>query len=306
MTRATVICGPTASGKSALALALAEATGGVVINADSMQVYAELAIVTARPGAADLARAPHRLYGVLPARDRCSAGRWREMALSEIAAAGEAHAILVGGTGLYLSALLDGFVRTPPIPDAVAAAIAARMDAEGAPALHAELGRRDPDSAATLAPADGHRIARALAVLDATGRALSDWRRDAPSPPWGEPHRVVKVAPPRAALRGAIRARAEAMLRAGAPEEAAQFFCAVDPAGATPAAKAVGLRAFADCAAGRLGQTETVERVTTATAQYAKRQRTWFAKRPAAELVIDAQLSASLIPEIVAKIRMMR
>jgi tRNA dimethylallyltransferase len=175
-----LIAGPTASGKSALALRIAERLGGVIINADSMQVYRDLRIITARPTPADEARVPHRLYGHVDAAENYSVGRWcqdvRE-ALAESERAGRVP-ILVGGTGLYFKALTQGLSAVPPTPPEIRAAVRARCDAEGAVSLHSELSRRDPAMAAKLKPGDRMRIARALEVLEATGRSLADWHRD--------------------------------------------------------------------------------------------------------------------------------
>ena len=178
--RVVLIAGPTASGKSALALALAERLGGIVINTDSMQVYRDLFIITARPGAAELARAPHRLYGHVDAAENYSVGRFVEdagVALDE-ARAERRVAIFVGGSGLYFKALTRGLAAIPPIPPDIRASIRGRLEADGVAALYAELARRDPVSAARLKPADRVRIARALEVFEATGRTISDWHRD--------------------------------------------------------------------------------------------------------------------------------
>jgi len=245
-----VIAGPTASGKSQLALdiadALADAALGEIVNADASQVYRELAILSARPGPADLARRPHHLYGVLPASERCSAGRWRTMALAAIA---DIHArnglpILVGGTGLYIRALMRGLADIPPVPDATRASIEARLAAQGPAALHAELAARDPETAARLAPADRQRILRALAVLEATGRPISAWQRQQcrTPPPFAVMAWVVE--PPRDALRDACAARFRAMMAAGAIEEVrALMALGLDPA--LPALKALGVRELA-------------------------------------------------------------
>ena len=174
---AVLIAGPTASGKSALAMALAEAADGVVINTDSMQVYRDLRILTARPTPADEARVPHRLYGTVDAAINCSAGAWVAAAapvLAEARAAGRLP-IFTGGTGLYFKALTRGLSAVPPVPPAVREAVRTRLARDGVAALHAELARRDPVSAAKLKPRDQARIARALEVVEATGRPLPDW-----------------------------------------------------------------------------------------------------------------------------------
>jgi tRNA dimethylallyltransferase len=220
--RAVLIAGPTASGKSALALALAERHGGVVINADSMQVYRDLRIITARPTRDDEARAPHRLYGHVDAAESYSVGRWiTDVAgvLDEVTARGQLP-MLVGGTGLYFKALTHGLAAIPPIPAQVRAAVRVRLATEGAPALHAALARRDPEGAAALKSGDGVRIVRALEVIEATGRPLSAWHRDGMAP-LVDTARAVKIflAPDRAELKARIAARFDAMMAAGALDE---------------------------------------------------------------------------------------
>src|SRR5690349_16907889 len=175
-----VVAGPTASGKSALAVAIAEAFGGTVINADSMQIYRELPVLTAQPVAADRARAPHVLYGVLPAAERGTAGRWREMALREIAAARDAGRlpIVTGGTGLYLKALMEGLAPVPDVPAAVRNETAALHATLGPERFHAALAERDPELAARLAPGDTQRVRRAYEVVAATGRSLASFQAE--------------------------------------------------------------------------------------------------------------------------------
>lgn len=276
-----VIAGPTASGKSRLALDIAQSLddrgGAEIVNADAIQVYRELAILTARPGAADLAAVPHHLYGVLSAAERCSAGRWRELAIEAIA---DIHArgrlpIVVGGTGLYIRALLEGLAPIPEVPDAMRAAIAERMATQGAPALHADLARRDPAGAAKLSPNDRQRIARAIEVLEATGRPIGDWQReqaDAPSP---FASLAFVVDPPREALRDACAGRFRAMLAAGALDEV-RGLLALDLPATAPALKALGVPELAAHLSGDIDLETAAERAETATMQYAKRQQTWF------------------------------
>ena len=309
MTEATqpvlIVAGPTASGKSALALAVAAEFNGVVINADSMQVYRELRILTARPSPEDEARAPHRLYGVLSAAERCSAGRWRDMALAEIAAARGAGrlAIVCGGTGLYLRALVEGLSPIPDIPAAIRAPLMARLQAEGAAALHAELGARDPGLAARLDPGDSQRILRALEVLDATGRSLADWQA---GPPEGPPHRLrfatLLLMPPRDALYAACDRRLGEMLTAGALDEVRQLN-AMGLAPSLPAMRAVGVREFSDFLAGNCDLQAALAAARQATRRYAKRQMTWFRHQIVADVTLNAQFSESLLPEIFAFIR---
>src|SRR5215469_3349302 len=214
---AIVVAGPTASGKSALALAIARAFDGVVINADSMQVYRELRILTARPGPAELALAPHRLYGVLPAAERCSAGRWRLMAEAAATEAADRLPVFTGGTGLYLRALTEGLSDIPPVSDEVAEAGAAKLTALGAAGLHAELAALDPLMAGRLAPGDSQRIYRAWTVRQATGRSLAEWQAAPPTGGW--PCLTLVLAPPREALYAACDARLARMVEQGAMEE---------------------------------------------------------------------------------------
>jgi len=272
-----VIGGPTASGKSGLALDLARQFDGDIVNADAMQVYRELAILTARPGPGDLAAAPHHLYGVLSVSERCSAGRWHEMAAAAIADIHKAERlpILVGGSGLYLRALMQGLAAVPPVPETIRAAVGARMTALGPQAMHATLNERDPETAARLAPADRQRIRRALEVLEATGRSLSDWQREAAS---GEPEfdfLAFVVDPPRDALHEACDARFRAMLDAGALDEA-RAVTALDLPPDRPAVKALGLRELARHLAGECDLETAIAEARAVTRRYAKRQSTWF------------------------------
>jgi tRNA dimethylallyltransferase len=273
-----LIAGPTASGKSALALTLAERHGGVIVNADSMQVYRDLRIITARPSAADEARVPHRLYGHVDAAENYSVGRWCEdarSALAEARAAGRLP-ILVGGTGLYFKALTQGLSAVPPTPPEVRAAVRARCDAEGAAALHAELSRRDPAMAARLKPGDRMRIARALEVLEATGRSLADWHRDG-MPAILDPGDALKIflAIDRAELHRRIDARFDAMLAAGALDEVRALAArGLDPM--LPAMKAHGVPWLRRHLAGEIGLEEAAEGGKADTRRYTKRQVTWF------------------------------
>ncbi|MCC6984292.1 MAG: tRNA (adenosine(37)-N6)-dimethylallyltransferase MiaA [Bauldia sp.] len=276
---AVLIAGPTASGKSGLALAVAERRGGVVINADALQVYAELRILTARPSPEEERAVPHRLYGHVRAAERYSVGRWiAEMreALAEAREAGRLP-VIVGGTGLYFKALTKGLAPVPAIPETVRTNLRERLAGEGPAALHGELAVRDPVGAARVRPSDPARILRALEVVEATGRPLSDWHREPGGTPLvelGEAEAVV-LDPPRERLAEAIRARLRAMVAAGAVEEARTFAAlGLDPSAS--AAKALGLRPFMEYAAGRLGLAEALEAAAVETSQYAKRQTTWF------------------------------
>jgi tRNA dimethylallyltransferase len=274
---ALLVAGPTASGKSALALAVAERLGGVVINADSMQVYRELAVITARPGPADLARAPHALYGVRPAAEAGSVAWWRAAALAEMARARAAGRvpILCGGTGLYFAALTEGLATIPPVPEAARAEARRLLAEEGPGALHARLACLDPATAATLRPGDSQRVARAYEVMTGTGRGLLAWQAEGGTgkAPWR--FAALILDPPRAALRQAIAARWQAMLAGGAIEEAAALRALwLDPA--LPAMRAHGVPELLAHLDGRMSLEAASARAILNTGQYTKRQATWF------------------------------
>ena len=300
---AILIGGPTASGKSALALALAREFDGVIVNADSMQLYRELRVLSARPDAGDEAAAPHRLYGILPVSTRGSAGTWRAMAVAEIEAAWAAgrRPIVVGGTGLYLRVLEAGIAPVPTIPDAVRAELRRAHAELGDLGLHARLAARDPEAAARLAPADTHRVLRALEVIEATGRSLSAYQA-AQAPPPELPCRRILLAPPRDLLAGRIDRRCEAMLAGGAIDEVAAVLAAA-PDPDLPARKAVGVPEIAALLAGELGRAAALARFQQATRRYAKRQMTWFRHQFAADLVLSAQYSESQAERIFQFIR---
>jgi tRNA dimethylallyltransferase len=271
-----LIAGPTASGKSALALALAEQRGGTVINADSMQVYRDLRIITARPTPAEEARVPHRLYGHVDAAENYSVGRWLTAvgrALDETRAAGRMP-ILAGGTGLYFKALTQGLSNITPIPPDIRARVRKRMETEGVAALHAELVRRDP--ATQLKPGDRTRVARALEVLEATGRTLADWHREG-LPPLIDASGAVKVflAPERDELRRRIDARFDAMLAAGALDEVRVLMARnLDPL--LPAMKAHGVPWLRRHLGGEISLDAAAAGGKADTRRYTKRQFTWF------------------------------
>src|SRR5436305_2916970 len=224
--KAVLIAGPTASGKSALALALAEAQDGMIINADSMQVYRDLRVLTARPTPEEEARAPHRLYGTVDAAVNFSAGAWVAEAATVLAVARAQNRlpIFAGGSGLYFKALTRGLSAVPPIPPEIREDVRARLARDGAELLHAELARHDPVAAERLKPRDRTRIARALEVVEATGRSLSDWHRDG-MPPVLAPgtFRAVFLAPDRDQLYARIDDRFDAMLNDGALAEVARL-----------------------------------------------------------------------------------
>lgn len=278
LARAVLIAGPTASGKSALALALAEATGGVVINTDSMQVCRDLRVITARPLPEEEARAPHRLYGYCDAAVNCSAGSWvadAAVALDEARALSRLP-IFTGGSGLYFKALTRGLSAVPSIPTEVRDGVRARLERDGVEALHAELSLRDPVLAEKLKRRDRTRVARALEVIEATGRSLNDWHREG-LPPLLPSEQTVALflAPEREELYARIDARFLKMLKAGALEEVAALAARkLDPL--LPAMKAHGVPALIQHLAGEITLEEAAEIGCADTRRYAKRQFTWF------------------------------
>jgi tRNA dimethylallyltransferase len=278
VSKAVLIAGPTASGKSALALELARKTSGVVINADSMQVYRDLRIITARPTQEEEARVPHRLYGHVDAAVNFSAGAWltdAAKALAEAQAQGRLP-IFVGGTGLYFKALTTGLSTVPPIPAEVRDGVRSRLERNGVEALHAELAQRDPPAAERLNVRDRTRIARALEVVEATGRSLLDWHRE------GQPPLLPKdsfsalfLAPDRDQLYARIDARFDAMLGAGALKEVERLAeRQLDPL--LPAMKAHGVPMLMRHLRGEISLEEATVTCRADTRHYAKRQFTWF------------------------------
>lgn len=312
---ALLVAGPTASGKSALALSLAREFGGTVINADSMQLYRELRALTARPTPAEEAAVPHRLYGLRPAAEAASVAWWREAALAEMAAAQAAGRlpILCGGTGLYFLSLTEGLSAIPPVPPEARAEARALLAEIGPAALHARLAGIDSATAATLRPSDSQRIARAFEVVRGTGRGLLDWQRQgaATGPaPWR--FTAILLDPPREVLRAAIGARFDAMLAAGAMEEVRGLVAqGLDPA--LPAMRAHGVPELAAVLAGRMTPAAARERAVLNTGQYTKRQATWFRHHdlaPAgrmhiihARIASEAQFSCEEWQKIVAFVR---
>jgi tRNA dimethylallyltransferase len=275
---AVLIAGPTASGKSALALELAQKTGGVVINADSMQVYRDLRVITARPTPEEEARVAHRLYGHVDAGVNFSAGAWVADAGRVLAEARAQNRlpIFVGGTGLYFKALTRGLSAVPPIPPEIRDGVRTRLERDGVEALHAELSRRDPASAQRLKPRDRARVARAVEVVEATGRSLTDWHREGLPPllPRGQ-FRALFLEPERDALYARIDARFDAMLKAGALGEVAKLAARkLDPL--LPAMKAHGVPALIRHIRGELALQQAAAIGRADTRHYAKRQFTWF------------------------------
>jgi tRNA dimethylallyltransferase len=275
---ALIVAGPTASGKSALALTLADRLGATVINADSMQVYRELRILTARPTPAEEAVVPHALYGVRPAREPGSAAWWRDEALAAMDAAWTAGRVplLCGGTGLYFSSLIDGLSPMPPVSDAARQEARDTLKAIGPTALHTMLAAVDPATAARLRPTDSQRVARAWEIWRSSGRSLASWQADRPATQDTRyQFRAVLLDPPRELLREAIEHRFAAMLAAGALAEV-QALIDLDLDLALPAMRAHGVPELAAYLGGKISIEEAARRVRLVTGQYAKRQMTWF------------------------------
>ncbi len=273
-----LIAGPTASGKSALALRLAETLGGIVVNADSMQVYRDLRIITARPSPEEDARAPHRLYGHVDAGANYSTGQWcRDVAaVLDEARTQSRPVIVVGGTGLYFKALTAGLAAVPPIPADIRTQVRGRLQSEGVAPLYADLLERDPATAHRLMPLDRSRISRALEVVLATGRSLTDWHREG-LPPLVDPAVAIKlfITCERAELVRRIETRFAAMLAAGALEEVRSLAeRGLDPS--LPAMKAHGVPWLIRHLKGEITLEEAAAGSIMDTRRYAKRQLTWF------------------------------
>lgn len=290
-----VIAGPTASGKSALALELADRYGGTIINADSLQIYRDLRILTARPDQAAQARIPHRLYGFLDAGERGSAARWRALALDEIAAAASAGRlpILVGGTGLYLRAVEEGLAPVPDIPAEIRQEAIELHRALGGSAFRERLERLDPAAAQRLFPGDKQRLVRAFEVVRATGVTIGTWQQETKSAP-AYRFGTILLAPPRDRLYAACNARLAQMIEAGALAEVKALAARrLDPS--LPAMKAVGLPELLSYLRGDIPLSLAIAAAQRATRRYAKRQMTWFRHQMAPDLVLAAQFSESLL-----------
>ncbi len=277
-TDAVLITGPTASGKSALAIEVAKQLGGVVINADSMQVYGTLRVLTARPSADEMQGVPHLLYGHVPATTSYSTGDWlREVSKLLETLRGEGRsAVIVGGTGLYFKALTGGLSDMPEVSQGIRCAVRLRLKEQGAAALHAELAERDPNTAKSLQPTDGQRIVRALEVLEETGKSILSFK-ERRGPVIVDPARAKKlvVLPDRKLLHDRINRRFYSMIEGGAVDEV-RTLLAQEPAPDAPVMKAIGVREIGEMLEGNLTLEAVVERCSALTRQYAKRQMTWF------------------------------
>lgn len=308
-----VVGGPTASGKSALALDLARRFDGIVVNGDALQVYRDLRILSARPDADEEAAIPHRLYGVLDGSERCTVARWRMMALDAISGAyAEGRVpVVVGGTGLYLRSLMQGIADIPDIPPKIRQSTAELHAFLGGEAFHEELARRDPKAAARLHPGDRQRLVRAFEVMAATGRSIVDWQTAPGSGPDGLAFHFIGLMPPRETLYPACDNRFQAMLEEGALEEVRRLDARRLPPD-LPVMKAVGVPELRRHLSGELPLAEASALARQSTRRYAKRQLTWFRHQaPKAgeggnvhnSHSLNAQYSEKLLDEILSNIR---
>ena len=300
-----LIAGPTASGKSSMAMDVAEEFDGQIINADSMQVYKELRIVTARPSEADEARLPHKMYGMISVAQSWSVGQWQAMAVEEIAACHAAGKlpVVTGGTGLYFKALMEGLADIPVADPEIRQNLTARLDKEGCEVLHEELKKVDAITAERIFPTDTQRLLRALEIYQSTGRSQSDWIADGNQ---GVPDDLrflpLILQPPREQLYEKINQRFGAMVKEGALEEVrALSKLGLDPS--LPAMKAVGVRELLAYEAGECSLEQSIAKAQKISRNYAKRQLTWFRNQIPEGKSYFAQYSESLRPEIFAFIR---
>lgn len=284
-----VVAGPTASGKSHLAVALAARFGGEVINADSMQVYRDLHVLTARPGAAETARVPHHLYGVAASDEAGSAGRWLEMARAVAAEVWGRGGLPVfcGGTGLYLKVLMEGIAPVPDVPAGAVAAAGDIYDDIGGAAFADRLRAVDPEAAARLNAGDRQRLVRAYSVATETGRTLAEWQAgQSTEPGLAARFLTIRLMPDRAELYARIEARLDAMVGAGALDEVAAL-AAQGLAAELPVMKSLGVPEFLGHLAGDVSLDDAVAKAKQATRNFAKRQSTWFRHQLRPDLAID-------------------
>lgn len=287
-----MLAGPTAAGKSALAKEIALQTEGVIINADSMQLYRDLRVLTARPSSEDEALVPHRLYGVVDGGTRASVAHWLEMAGREVAEARAAGRlpILVGGTGMYLGAALDGIAPIPEVPDGIHRTLLAELAERGGAAMRVELAAHDPATAARLSDGDSQRLVRALGVHRATGRSISSWQEEPHEGAIGGKAMTVALLPPRDAVYEAIDGRFERMMRAGAIEEVGRLAeRRLDPG--LPVMKALGVREIMALGRGEMDRERATELASRDTRRYAKRQFTWINNNYDAKAVVEGKFA---------------
>ena len=297
--RYLMICGPTAAGKSAVALALAEQAGGTVINADSMQLYSDLRVVTARPGADDEARAPHSLYGVVDGSERASVASWLDLAATAVDAARKAGSlpIVAGGTGMYLQAAREGIAPIPEVPVEIHQACLDELAAGGGAAFRAALARLDRETAARLFDGDSQRLVRAMGVVRATGRPISAWQSDPHHSALAGQAIAISVMPPRADTYARINHRFAQMMEEGAVEEVEALAARrLDPS--LPVMKAIGVREILAMQAGEINRARAIELASRDSRHYAKRQMTWIRNNYRAQMSIDEKFSARFTEEI--------
>jgi len=297
--RYIMICGPTAAGKSAAALALAERSGGTVINADSMQVYSDLRVVTARPGSDDEARAPHRLYGIVDGGERASVASWLDLAAEAVDEARNAGSlpIIVGGTGMYLQAARDGIAPIPEVPAEIHQTCLEELASRGGAAFREELSKLDEETASRLFDGDSQRLVRAMGVVRATGRPISAWQSDPHQGALAGEAVAISVMPSRADTYARIDRRFAQMMEEGAVEEVeALAERGLDPS--LPVMKAIGVREILAMQAGEISRGRAIELASRDSRHYAKRQMTWIRNNYRAQISIDEKFSTRFVKEI--------
>ena len=299
-----IVAGPTASGKSSLALAAADKYNGVIINCDAMQVYRELRLITARPSSEDEAKVSHKLYGVIPAAEACSAGIWRELAVAEIKTCWRADRlpIVTGGTGLYIRALMEGLTDIPEIPREIREEVTERRDQIGPEAFRKELAKFDPVSAERLNPTDSQRMIRAYEVYLGTERSLTDWHQDAPTtPPLEANYQSIIFEPPRDELYAKCEARIDWMIDNGVLDEV-RVLMELNLEPSLPVMKALGVPELITHLRDKMTLEDAVSAAKQATKRYAKRQMTWFRGQIVQKYRVNAQYSERLLLEIFSNI----
>ncbi|MDP7625327.1 MAG: tRNA (adenosine(37)-N6)-dimethylallyltransferase MiaA [Rhodospirillales bacterium] len=299
-----IVAGPTASGKSSLALAAADKYNGVIINCDAMQVYRELRLITARPSSEDEAKVSHKLYGVIPAAEACSAGIWRELAVAEIETCWRADRlpIVTGGTGLYIRALMEGLTDIPEIPREIREEVTERRNRIGPEAFRQELAKFDPVSAERLNPTDSQRMIRAYEVYLGTERSLTDWHQDAPAtPPLEANYQSIVFEPPRDELYAKCEARIDWMIDNGVLDEV-RVLMELNLEPSLPVMKALGVPELITHLRDKMTLEDAVSAAKQATKRYAKRQMTWFRGQIVQKYRVNEQYSERLLPEIFSNI----